>query len=224
MSEQSPAFLALSNITKLYDNGQVEAVKGISLVVNSGETVALVGASGCGKSTLLGIIGALDHPSSGQVTIEGVDIYKNGSMYNFRANFMGFVFQYHHLVPAMTLVENVEAPMIATGVSKRLRRERAVLLLNSVGIGHRADFLPARVSGGERQRAAVARALANEPHLLLADEPTGNLDSATGSIVADLILRHSRNSGATVIIATHNPEIASLCERTIIMKDGHILI
>lgn len=224
MNEPKPDFLVTHNLTKNYENGLVEALRGVSLEIAPGEKVALMGPSGCGKSTLLGIIGALDRPTSGQVQINGMDIHQHRSMHDFRASFLGFVFQHHHLLSAMTLAENVEAPMIATGVKKRLRSEKALRLLREVGIEHRATFLPSRVSGGERQRAAVARALANDPRLILADEPTGNLDSATGIVVADLILNYSRNTGSTVIIATHNPEIACLCDRTITMRDGCIIV
>lgn len=223
MNEPAPDFLAVCNLTKSYENGQVEALRGVSFRVAGGEKVALVGPSGCGKSTLLGVIGSLDRPTGGRVVIEGTDIHHQLRAHRFRATFLGFVFQFHYLVPAMTLVENVEAPMIAIGTGKGPRRERALQLLQDVGLGHRAHFLPARVSGGERQRAAVARALVNGPRLILADEPTGNLDSASGAIVADLILGYSRKTGATVIIATHNAEIAGLCDRTITMRDGSIL-
>ena len=222
MSEPRPDFLAVRNLTKIYENGQVEALKDVSFRIDSGERIALVGPSGCGKSTLLGLLGALDRPTSGRVEIEGEDISLYRSMHRFRATFIGFVFQYHHLVPTMTLLENVVAPMIATGMPKQLRTAKAYQLLCDVGIGHRATFTPASVSGGERQRAAIARALANDPRLILADEPTGNLDSVSGAIVADLILNYSCKTGATVIIATHNPELALRADRIIPMRDGAI--
>lgn len=223
MSEQAPHFLEICSLAKSYDDGLVEALRGVSFTVAEGEKVALMGPSGCGKSTLLGIIGTLDRPSSGQLLIEGTDSCRYFGAYDFRAAFLGFIFQFHHLIPAMTLRENVEAPLMALGKSRYERRERALQLLHQVGLEHRANFLPSRVSGGERQRAAVARALANSPRLVLADEPTGNLDSVNSAMVAELILKYSRETGAAALIATHNPEIAALCHRTIVMKDGRII-
>jgi ABC-type lipoprotein export system ATPase subunit len=182
--------------------------------------VAVTGPSGCGKSTLLSLIGLLDRPTSGRVRIGGADLSGIARPAAFRARRIGFVFQFHHLVPTMTLAENVAAPMVALGVGRRRRRLRAQALLEQVDLVHRADFLPSRVSGGERQRAAVARALSNEPPVILADEPTGNLDSRNGAVVVDLLLQHARREGALVIIATHNPEIARLGDRHLALLDG----
>jgi putative ABC transport system ATP-binding protein len=220
MSEAALKFLSVRSLRKTYENGQVEALRDVSFDIAPGESVALMGPSGCGKSILLGIIGTLDTPTSGEILLEGNDLPGFRPKHRFRAMYLGFIFQFHYLIPSMTLVENVETPMIALGVSRKERRLRALQLLSDVGLEHRAGFLPTRVSGGERQRAAVARALVNRPRLLLADEPTGNLDTITGKAVVDIMLRQARQSSATVIIATHNPEIAAKADRIIQMRDG----
>lgn len=222
MSEVRRDFLAVRGLSKLYENGQVHALKGITFNVAAGETIALMGPSGCGKSTLLSIIGLLDHPTGGSVEIEGRAQKDYGSSYLFRAQMVGFVFQFHHLIPSMTLAENVEAPLVGLGISRHERRKRAIELLEQMGIGHRARFFPNRVSGGERQRAALARALINSPRLILADEPTGNLDSATGESIMDHLLSHARRNAASAIIATHNPDIAARADRMLRMKDGRL--
>jgi ABC-type lipoprotein export system ATPase subunit len=216
-------FLEVNNISKTYENGLVEALRGVSFTVEPGEFVALMGPSGCGKSTLLNIIGYLDLPTHGHISIGGISLQEQGPAHVFRAKTVGFVFQFHHLVSSMTLVENVEAPMIALGVKRPERRLRALKLLDEMGLGHRADFLPNRVSGGERQRAALARAMINSPKLLLVDEPTGNLDTATGEAVVQLMLSRSRLTETTIIIATHNPEIASTAGKIIVMRDGILI-
>lgn len=223
MSEGALNFLSVRNLEKTYENGQVEVLRDVSFSIASGESVALMGPSGCGKSTLLSIVGTLDTPTSGEILLEGNNLSDVKPKHRFRAKFLGFVFQFHYLVPSMTLVENVETPMIALGVSRKERRERALHLLSDVGLEHRADFLPTRVSGGERQRAAVARALVNRPRLLLADEPTGNLDTITSKTVVEMMLHQARQSAATVIIATHNPEIAAKADRIIQMRDGLLI-
>jgi len=213
-------FLTVENLSKTYENGTVNALSGVSFSVAKGEVVAFMGPSGCGKSTLLGILGSLERPSRGRVLLEGRNIFDIRPLHAFRARSVGFVFQFHHLVPAMTLLENVEAPLLPLGNPRKARSERATNLLCETGLGHRLRFLPAHVSGGERQRAAVARALANDPPLVLADEPTGNLDSAAGSCVMDLLLRCARSRGATVLIATHNPAVAGRADRVLRLKDG----
>lgn len=213
-------FLKVDRLTKLYPKDNIEALRGITFSVSEGEIVAVMGPSGCGKSTLLNMIGALDRPTSGNVLVNGRLVTDYGPAHLFRARMVGFVFQFHHMVSGMTLAENVAAPLVAQGIGKYDRMRRAMELLENVGLEHRAHFLPNRVSGGERQRAAVARALVATPKIILADEPTGNLDSSAGEAVFQLMLTHSRDKGATVIIATHNAEIAGLCDRTITMKDG----
>lgn len=224
MNKVSMNFLTVENLAKTFDRGLVEALKGVSLSVMIGEVVSLMGPSGCGKSTLLGIIGTLDNPTAGRVLIKGTDLREISSKYELRACMIGFIFQFHHLVPVMTLLENVAAPMISLAVPKKQRNEKAMKLLCEVGLEKRANFFPNCVSGGERQRAAMARALINDPEIILADEPTGNLDTANGELVIELMLTHSRRTGATVIIATHNPEVAAKTDRIIFMKDGMTVI
>lgn len=217
------AFLEVIDLHKTYVAEAVQALRGVSLSVGEGEIVAVMGPSGCGKSTLLHILGALDQPSSGQVLIADKMISAYGPAHRYRAFMVGFIFQHHHMVSGMTLAENVAAPLVAQGIGKRERLRRAMELLETVGLGHRAHFLPSRVSGGERQRAAVARALAGTPKIILADEPTGNLDSSAGEAVFRLMLTQSREKGATVIIATHNHEIAALADKTVLMRDGQFV-
>ncbi len=214
--------LRVQQLYKTYDKGSVVALDGVDLTLDAGQSLAVMGPSGCGKSTLLSLIGLLDQPSAGRIEIAGEDLARVADPYQFRARSVGFVFQDHHLIPAMTLLENVEAPMLALGLSRQARRQRATALLDRMDLMPRADFLPARVSGGERQRAAVARALANRPFLLLADEPTGNLDSGNGSRVVDLFMQQVREQGLGIVMATHNPEIAARCDRVVRMYDGRI--
>jgi len=220
MNDMTFPSLSVTDIVKTFDGGLVEALRGITLTVAKGEHLAIMGPSGCGKSTLLSIIGALDYPTAGKVMIDGVELTGNSKSCLFRAQSLGFVFQFHHLIPAMTLIENVEAPLIAVGVPRKQRRERAGLLLSEVGLNHKADSFPNKISGGERQRVAIARGLINSPKLLLADEPTGNLDTTTGEAVINLLLDRASKNGSTVIIVTHNPEIAAKTDRVIHMRDG----
>jgi ABC-type lipoprotein export system ATPase subunit len=220
MNNDSCDFLKVSNITKNYEHNLVTALRGISFTVAKAERVAIMGPSGCGKSTLLAIIGALDVPTGGEVLVAGIPVKANAVSYRFRAGTIGFVFQFHHLIPSMTLSENVESPLISSGIPRQERRKRAIRLLSEIGLEHRAHFLPGQVSGGERQRAAIARALINSPPLILADEPTGNLDTATGEAAINLLFECAAQSKSTVIIATHNPEIAARADRIITMRDG----
>jgi putative ABC transport system ATP-binding protein len=215
-----PLRLEVSGLGRSHDRGAVQALIGVSFSAEAGQTVALTGPSGCGKSTLLSLVGLLDQPDSGRIEVDGQDLAKVRRPAAFRARQIGFVFQFHHLVPTMTLQENVEAPMIALGVPAAERRARAAGLLEAMSLGPRGSFLPAHVSGGERQRAAVARALVNRPMIVLADEPTGNLDSANGERVVSLLVDHAREAGALVLIATHNPDIAAAMDRRIALRDG----
>ena len=223
MSEADP-LLVVDSVSRFYENGSVRALDQVSLRANAGETIALTGASGCGKSTLLSLIGLLDQPTAGCLRIGGQDLAAVARPSAFRARMLGFVFQFHHMVPTMTLLENVAAPMIALGVARAERLDRAHTMLAAMDLGHRADFLPSRVSGGERQRAAVARALINRPPVLLADEPTGNLDSRNGTRVIELLLGHASSQGALVLVATHNPDIAAACDRRIALRDGRLVV
>lgn len=222
MSETAP-LLVVSQVGRTYDGGAVRALDGVSFEARRAEVIALTGPSGCGKSTLLSLIGLLERPSAGCITIGDEDLAHVNQPAAFRARMLGFVFQFHHMVTTMTLQENVEAPMIALGVPRAERRRRAGAMLDAMGLAPRAHFLPANASGGERQRAAVARALVNRPEVVLADEPTGNLDSGNGQRVVDLLVEHARTQGALVIIATHNPEIARSADRTIALLDGRLV-
>jgi len=212
--------IRLNKLIKHYESGLVEALKGISLDVKKSEIVAVMGPSGCGKSTLLNLIGALDNPSGGEIFIEGRDIRDFKPFDRFRAAMIGFVFQFYHLIPSITLLENVEIPMYAFSLPKKERRERAENILREMGLAGRMRFLPTRVSGGERQRAAIARAVVNEPRIILADEPTGNLDSETGKMILDLIMSRCRRKETTMLIATHDPGIAAKADRIIHIRDG----
>ena len=212
--------LEVSDLGRDYDRGRVRALHEVSFSAQRGQTLALTGPSGCGKSTLLSLIGLLDRPDRGRVQVDGIDLAGVRRGADFRARRVGFVFQFHHMVPTMTLQENVEAPMLALGVPLAQRRSRAAQLLDSMGLGARAGFLPTHVSGGERQRAAVARALVNRPALLLADEPTGTLDSRAGEQVIELLVGHARSQQALLLVATHNPDIAAAMDRRIELLDG----
>ena len=222
MNEPTP-LLAVSHLFRSYEGGLVQALRDVSFSARAGEVVALTGPSGCGKSTLLSLLGLLDCPTAGSIQFAGQDTALIRNPNAFRAADVGFVFQFHHMVSTMTLQENVEAPMVALGLPKRERQARASMMLERMDLVSRANFLPANVSGGERQRAAVARALINQPRLLLADEPTGNLDSTNGQRVIDLLVQHARAQGALVLIATHNPEIAQALDRTIELLDGQVV-
>jgi putative ABC transport system ATP-binding protein len=202
----------------------VSAVAGVDLEVRPGEAVALVGPSGSGKSTLLNLIGGLDRPTSGEIWVDGQNIARAPAyaLVEHRRHRVGFVFQSFNLLPQRTALENVEIPMMLAGVGRAERRERARQLLEKVGLGGRADHKPSQLSGGEQQRVAVARALANNPSILLADEPTGNLDSATGAGVMRL-LRELNEQGLTLILVTHDPTVASYASRIVRLRDGRIV-
>jgi len=222
MNNAAP-LLAVEGLSRHHDGGAVKALDGVTFEARAGEVVALTGPSGCGKSTLLSLIGLLDQPTCGRVCVAGQNLAMVRQPGNFRLHQIGFVFQFHHMVATMTLLENVEAPLIALGLPRAARRERASNMLKQMNLSARADFLPANVSGGERQRAAVARALINRPSLILADEPTGNLDRHNNTIVLNLLMAHARSQGALVLIATHNPEIAGAADRRIELCDGRLV-
>jgi len=204
--------------------GDVHALREVSLGVEQGDWLALMGPSGCGKSTLLNLFGAVDLPSSGQVLFEGEDLAKlgDGARTNLRLAKVGFVFQRFFLLPMLTAYENVLLPMLEARVPRAEREARAVELLEYVGLGGRRDHRPSQLSGGEMQRVAIARALANRPRLLLADEPTGELDEATGEQIARLLARLSAD-GLTIVLVTHNPELAARARRTLHLRDGHVV-
>jgi putative ABC transport system ATP-binding protein len=213
-------------LTKVYgSNGNaVHALRGIDLVVEQGEYVALIGPSGSGKSTLMSILGCLDAPTGGTYALDGLQVEKLGGadLAAIRNQKIGFVFQQYNLLPKATILRNVELPMLYAGMPRKERRERALELLARVGISDKAATLPGALSGGQRQRVAIARALANQPALLLADEPTGALDSKTGQEVLALF-RELHDQGNTVVLVTHDPAIAAKAERCVELRDGLIL-
>jgi len=215
--------LVAENLFKKYSN--LEVVKGVSLEVKKGEIVSVTGPSGAGKSTLLHLLGALDKPDSGSVRIEGTDIFGLGGkkQARFRNKHLGFVFQFHHLLPEFSAVENTAVPLWIGGAGRKEALERAAAMLQRVGLGHRLDNKPAELSGGEQQRVAIARALINKPSVIMADEPTGNLDSANALAIHQLFLQLREELGQTFIMITHNDELAAMTDRTLVMRDGRIV-
>jgi putative ABC transport system ATP-binding protein len=209
-------------LTKVYDDGKVNALCGATLKIMPGEYVAIMGPSGSGKSTLLQLLGALDQPTHGEVYFQGQPLSRAKSLDTIRSEKIGFVFQSFYLLPNLTALENVQIPMFEGPHGAALRKEKAAGLLEIVGMSHRADHLPTRLSVGERQRVAIARALANDPAVLLADEPTGNLDSKTGGEILDLFGRLHAERGMTIVMITHAIEIAERAERLICLRDGRI--
>jgi putative ABC transport system ATP-binding protein len=203
--------------------GSVVAVAEVSLHVAPGECVALTGPSGSGKSTLLGVIGGLSEPDEGSVLVDGKPPRAHGGLSGYHRDVVGFVFQLHHLLPMLTAQGNIEVPLVAAGRGRGERRTRALELLDEVGLSDRTDHLPGELSGGERQRVAVARALANEPRLLLADEPTGALDSDNSARVLELLDDARSRRGTTMIIVTHDPQIAARADRVLRMLDGRLV-
>lgn len=222
MNEQ-PIVVETRNLVKVYGDGaQVRALDDVNLIVRKGEFVAIVGPSGSGKSSLLNEIGALDRPTGGDVIINGSSLSKVRDIDHFRSRTVGFVFQTHNLIPTLTALENVTVPMYETALSARKRHKRAQELLTLVGLEQRAQHLPNMLSGGERQRVAIARALANEPALILADEPTGNLDTKNTADIMKLLTELNRVQGTTFIVVTHNHEVARVTQRVVTLRDGKI--
>ncbi|MHB1005180.1 MAG: ABC transporter ATP-binding protein [Chloroflexota bacterium] len=223
MSEQ-PIVVETRDLTKLYGNGhEVRALDQVNLVVRAAEFIAIVGPSGSGKSTLLNLIGALDRPSLGEVIIAGRPLGQVRDLDRFRSQTVGFVFQTHNLIPTLTARENVEVPMYETSLSASKRRAKAEALLTLVGLSDRMHALPSQLSGGQRQRVAIARALANDPAIVLADEPTGNLDSKTTAEVLELLTRLNREHGTTLIVVTHNTQVARATRRVVTLRDGKVM-
>ena len=213
---------AAAGLKKDFDDGQVQALRGVDFRIAQGEFVAVTGPSGCGKTTLLQLLGALDRPSAGTLFYRGGALGELRDPAVYRAREIGFIFQAFHLLPTFTALENVQIPMFETNRPASERTERAVELLKAVGLEHRLHHLPAKLSGGERQRVAIARSLANGPSVLLADEPTGNLDSENAQHVLALIIRLHREQNMTLVLVTHDLTIAQQATRTIQMKDGRI--
>ncbi|MBU3967179.1 MAG: ABC transporter ATP-binding protein [Euryarchaeota archaeon] len=214
------------DLTKYYSQGKekVVALEGVNLTIEESEIISVIGPSGSGKSTLLYILGCIDSPSRGEVSLNGsrVDFKNNSSLVLLRRKLIGFVFQTFNLMPAMTAAQNIEYPMYFNKTPWIKRRERAMMLLESVGLTNRANHLPTELSGGEQQRVAIARALANDPMLILADEPTGNLDSKTGKTILDLMRRLNKEEGKTIMLITHDMDVAHTADRVISIMDGRI--
>lgn len=216
----------IQGITKTYVNGKlsVPVLHGIDLVVNKGEFVSIMGPSGSGKSTFMNILGCLDRPTTGSYRLNGDEVatLSDDELAYVRNKQIGFVFQSFNLLTKLTALENVALPMIYAGVNKKMRIERAIQLLQSVGLGERMDHLPSELSGGQRQRVAIARALANNPAIIMADEPTGNLDSKSTIDVMN-IFRGLHDEGRTILLVTHEPDIATYASRNVVLKDGIIV-
>ena len=219
MSEPEPAVEA-RGLHKTYEGGRIVALRGMDLRVSPGEFVAIVGPSGCGKSTLLHLLAALDTPDEGTIRVGGHDLQSRRDLSHYRSRHVGMVFQLHNLLPSLTASENVQVPLFELGLPARERRERASRLLALVGLEGRDRNRPPQLSGGERQRVAIARALANEPPILLADEPTGSLDSEAGRVVLELIDELRRGRGLTVVLVTHDLDVAARADRIVHMLDG----
>lgn len=216
------ALIETHGLTRIYGDGEeIRALDDVNLIIEAGELVTVMGPSGSGKSTLLNMLGALDKPTDGQVFINGQDLVKIKNKDKFRAQAVGFVFQLHNLIPTLTARENVEVPMMGYA-SLRERHKRSKDLLELVGLGDRMRHLPNQLSGGQRQRVAVARALANNPQLVLADEPTGSLDSFAGRAIMQLIRDLNQEQGITFVVVTHDPAVARQTNRVIVMADGKI--
>ncbi len=214
--------LVAENLVKKY--GTLTVVNGVSLSIGKGEIVSVVGQSGAGKSTLLHLLGALDKPDSGSVLIDGTDIFKLPAKKQaaFRNKHIGFVFQFHHLLPEFSAIENVSVPLWIAGQGRKEAMDNAAAMLDIVGLGNKLDNKPSELSGGEQQRVAIARALVNKPSIIMADEPTGNLDSANAQSVHQLFIDLRNKLGQTFVMITHNEELAGMTDRTLTMKDGKI--
>ena len=215
--------LQAKELSREFDDGHVRALRGVNFSIQEGEFVAITGPSGCGKSTLLQLLGALDRPTAGDLLYRGQSIPNLPHPSRYRAAEIGFIFQAFQLLPTFTALENVQIPMFESARSRAERREQALALLKLVGLENRLDHFPSKLSGGERQRVAIARSLANEPSLLLADEPTGNLDSENAHAILNLIIRLQQEQGRTMVLVTHDPSIAERAGRILRMKDGQIV-
>ena len=218
--------LSVENVRKIYNGGEtpVEAVRGVSLDMPAGDFVALMGPSGCGKSTLLHLCGAMDRPTSGRVLIDQVDISQlnDDRLTAFRRRQIGFVFQFFNLLPTLTVIENISLPLLLDGKNAEAAEDSARNLAERVGLSHRLGHYPQQLSGGEMQRAAIARAAVHKPALLIADEPTGNLDSENGALVLRLLCELNQELGITILMATHSEETAARAKRIVRMRDGRV--
>ena len=221
------AVISVEHLTKVYDLGEVrvEALRGVDVCVERGEFVAIMGASGSGKSTLLNIVGCLDRPSTGRYTLDGIDVSQMSSdqLAEVRNKKIGFVFQSFNLLARTSAVENVELPLLYNGTDSHDRRARALAALKATGLAGRAEHQPSQLSGGQQQRVAIARALVNQPSIILADEPTGNLDSQTSNEIMGIMQTLNEQQGITIILVTHEPDIAQYAKRVILFKDGLVI-
>jgi putative ABC transport system ATP-binding protein len=225
MSASSQPVIVIENLHKHYGEHQVNALKGINLSIQSGEFIALMGPSGCGKSTLLNILGTLDQPTKGQVLFHGNPIFNQNekALTDFRRRELGFIFQFFNLLSTLTARENVSLPLdLDDRLPEAERQKKVSAILEKVGISHRADFFPSQLSGGEMQRVAIARALVHQPKVILADEPTGNLDTENGSAILQLLKELSGEGGPIILMATHSEEAAACAHRIVRMRDGQI--
>lgn len=220
------ALIEITNLKKHYGSGDdvVEALRGVDISIESGEFITIMGQSGSGKSTLLSVLGGMNHPTAGEVEMAGIKLYRlpGEKLADFRAQNLGFVFQSFHLIPYLTAIENVMLPLAIVKMSTAAKKDAARQALDRVGLGGKLDRLPNQLSGGEQERVAIARAIVNDPHILLADEPTGNLDSKTSEEVMALF-RELNDAGQTVVMVTHNPENGRYADRTIHLRDGKVV-
>lgn len=215
--------ISLFDVVKEYDKGTVKALNGINLDISEGEFVSIIGPSGSGKSTLLNMLGALDVPTRGEIYIDGINLLKEKDLSDFRREKIGFVFQLHNLIPNLSVLDNVQIPLMHTGLSSKEMKIKAEEMIEAVGLSDKKKQKPNKLSGGQRQRVAIARALVNNPSIILADEPTGSLDSKTGNMVLNLLRDLHERYNVTLIIVTHDIDVANLAERTIQIKDGQII-
>ena len=214
--------IEIKNLKKSYDKGKIKALNGVYLEIKRGEFVSIIGPSGSGKSTLLNMIGALDSAGEGSISVAGIDLTQKQDLSRFRSGKIGFVFQLHNLIPNLTVLENVQIPMLETPISGKKMEKRALELLKSVNLADKINQMPTKLSGGERQRVAIARALVNHPSIILADEPTGALDSKTGDVILDLLKDIHKKENVTLVIVTHEPAVANMADRIITVLDGKI--
>jgi len=215
--------IEIKDLKKGYDNGKIKALNGMNLNVKKGEFISIMGPSGSGKSSLLNMIGGLDVADEGTIKVAGIDMMKTKNLNEFRSKEIGFVFQMHNLIPNLTVVENVEIPMYETNTSSKEMREIALKLLKSVDLEDKVDQKPTKLSGGQRQRVAIARALVNNPSIILADEPTGSLDSKTGEVILNLLKDLHSKENVTLVMVTHEPYVGNMAERIVTVLDGKCL-
>lgn len=221
--ERIEYIIRINGLKKSFDNGKITALNGVDLNIKKGEFVSIIGPSGSGKSTLLNMLGALDRPDEGSIKVAGYDLTKTKDLNRFRSKEIGFIFQLHNLIPNLTVLENVEIPMYESSISGKEMRKRAIELLKYVELSDKMKRKPTELSGGERQRVAIARALANNPSIILADEPTGSLDSKTGQMILQRLQDMHEKENLTLIMVTHDMNVASMAERTIKVLDGEIV-